>query len=65
MNNHFDVARLLLDRGANVDFRDDFGWTALIEASCGSHVDVIQLLLDRGANVDHQDKNVTSAMKSF
>jgi ankyrin repeat protein len=43
-----DVARLLLDRGAEVDQARDDGKAALQAASQQGHVDVAQVLLDRG-----------------
>lgn len=51
-NGHLDVARFLLDRGANVNSQDDL---ALISASKNGILDVVRLLLDRGANVNGQD----------
>ena len=52
-NGNIEVVRLLLDRGANVDTPDDYGWTPLrVSTSNGK---VVRLLLDRGANVDTPD----------
>lgn len=46
---HLMVCRVLLDRGADIDFSRQ-GWTALHEASSFNHVDIVSLLLERGAN---------------
>jgi ankyrin repeat protein len=48
--------RWLLDHGANMDYQDQFGMTALSHAcrNCG-HYDQAKLLLKYGANVNHQD----------
>jgi ankyrin repeat protein len=49
-----DAARLLVDRGADVDAHGR-GWmtgTALNSAAAGRHTDVARLLLDAGADVD-------------
>jgi hypothetical protein len=51
-----DVARLLLEHGADVNARDDLGDTPLHEAAHG-HVDVVRLLLEHGADVNARDKN--------
>ncbi len=47
-----DVARLLLDKGAEVDRACEDGWTPLYIACQEGHVDVARLLLERGAVVD-------------
>lgn len=42
-----DLARLLLDCGADVNVRDDDGSTALMCASEHGHVDIVKLLLSQ------------------
>ena len=56
---HEHVAKALLDgkyegRGATVDLRNKFGWTALMRASIGGHESVVRLLLSRGAKQELQ-----------
>ena len=46
------MSRLLLDRGAQVDARDEGGSTPLLYAARNGKTDVSRLLLDRGAQVD-------------
>ena len=43
---------LLLDRGAEVNGKDNSGWTPLHYAAWDGHADVAALLLDRGAEVN-------------
>ena len=50
-----DAARLLVDKGAEVD-RAVKGATPLMVACQQGHVDVARLLLDRGAAVDRADE---------
>ena len=47
--------RDLLARGADIDARDDYGWTALMVASESGEVAAVELLLDRGADIDARD----------
>jgi len=56
-NGHVDVARMLLDKGAEVDRAETRGgWTPL-HAACGNgHVDVALLLLEKGAEVNRASK---------
>ena len=50
--NHFRVADLLHQHGADVDARDMSQWTLLHEASFTGLVDVVEWLLDHGADVN-------------
>ena len=50
--NHFLVADLLHQHGADVDARDQSQWTLLHEASFTGLVDVVEWLLDHGADVN-------------
>lgn len=60
--NHLAIAKLLLDRGANPEYRDPAGWTPLIHATYfGSSLELISLLVEKGANVNTQnDRGVTA-----
>ena len=49
---HVNAARLLLDKGAEVDRADKDGATPLYIACQEGHVDAARLLLDRGARLD-------------
>src|SRR5262245_59191921 len=48
--NGAQVARILIDAGADVDRQCEHGRTALHMAAAWGHVDVVQLLLKHGAN---------------
>jgi len=50
------VARLLLDRGADVSTAENDGTTPLIWATKNGHVTVARLLLDRGADAESDGK---------
>jgi ankyrin repeat protein len=42
----------LLDRGAEIDQRNEWGWTLLMWACGHDAVDLVELLIERGANLD-------------
>jgi serine/threonine-protein phosphatase 6 regulatory ankyrin repeat subunit B len=57
------IAKLLIDKGANLDLQDFGGRTALICAIMGEHKDIAKLLIDKGANLDLQeDEGFTALM---
>ena len=54
---HVDVARLLLDKGAEVDRANKDGTTPLYVAGHNGHVAAVRLLLDNGADINRADKD--------
>jgi hypothetical protein len=50
-----EVGQCLLDRGANINARDDLRYTPLINAVARGHVEFARMLLERGAVIDAQD----------
>jgi ankyrin repeat protein len=57
-----DVARLLIEKGANVNALADDGTTPLILAAKNDSVFIAKILLERGANVDWHDFHKKNAM---
>lgn len=47
-----EFAKLLIDAGADLDFKGRDGWTALHNAVWFGHVDLVKLLIKSGANVN-------------
>ena len=47
-----DQVKLELQKGADVNARDDFGYTALHAAAENNHVEIVKLLLTHGADRD-------------
>ncbi|KAF3312792.1 hypothetical protein TWF173_006825 [Orbilia oligospora] len=50
-----DVVEVLLERGAEVESGDKFGWTPLLWAAKNGHEAIVEKILDRGAQVDSKD----------
>lgn len=49
------IAQLLLDKGANLEAKDNYGMTALSWAARADQAAVVELLLDKGADPDAKD----------
>ena len=49
---YLEIVKLLLDKGAKVDVKNNFGNTALLIAAGNGQSEVVKLLLDKGASVD-------------
>ena len=52
---HIGVVHLLLDRGADPNTGNKYGYTPVYAAAIKGHKDVVQLLLDRGAHPNSSD----------
>ncbi len=59
---HFEVARLLLEHGANVNLQTEDGQTALMIACAGQKREIVQLLLENQAQVDLRTTHNHSAL---
>lgn len=51
----FDIARLLVRHGSNVNIQDNYGWTALHHAAYSGNLAMVELLLANGAKRDVKD----------
>ena len=55
---HIRVAKLLIDRGADINkANDNNGWTPLHCACCNGYKHIAKLLIMRGADVSRKDTN--------
>src|SRR6266550_7865060 len=64
LRNHANV-RLLLDRGATIDYQNGLGKTALFYAIGFNEHKLVELLLDRGAEINHRYTSVTKKHEFF
>ncbi len=49
---YLDIARLLLDSGANIDLKCNEGCTPLFNACANNHTNIVRLLVERGADIN-------------
>jgi ankyrin repeat protein len=61
-NNNLANVELLLKAGADVNFKDAFGYTALIWASKYDYIDMVRLLLNKNANINLQNEHKYTAL---
>ena len=59
-----EAARLLIEKGADVDVRDEGGMSVLEQAASSNHIELVRLLLARGANVNTVDGGGFTALMS-
>ncbi len=59
-----DLAKILIDAGADLDFRNNDGSTALISAAFFGRPEIVQLLLDAGADKTIKNKYGATAYES-
>ena len=57
-----ETAQWLLNYVANMDWQDDSGRTALMEAACQGHAQIAELLLQAGTDKDMQDFSGRTAL---
>jgi len=56
-NGHVEIVNLLVENGADIDFKDPMNCTALYYAVSSEHVEIIEILLKHKANVNIPDKD--------
>ncbi|CAE7219946.1 ANKHD1, partial [Symbiodinium natans] len=59
---HLEIARLLLNAGADKNSHNRKAQTALMHASFQGHIDIVRLLLDAGADKSLRDVSGTTAL---
>ena len=51
-----DIAKFLIEKGANINAKNKYNQTALIWAAYKGDIDMIELLIEKGANIGDKDK---------
>ena len=59
---HAKVVKILLNKGAHVDYKDSEGATPLIIASRNNNFEIVKLLIKKGADVNARDTLGTTAL---
>jgi Ankyrin repeats (3 copies) len=62
-NGHYQVLKLLILAGANVDFRNNNRDPVLLRATRSGHVGVVRVLLENGADVDIKGTEKQTALE--
>ena len=57
---HTDIIRMLLKYGANPNYAEGEGFTALTIAAEKGHIDIVRLLLEAGADKNYKTPNGTA-----
>ncbi|KAH0563336.1 hypothetical protein GP486_002098 [Trichoglossum hirsutum] len=55
-NGHEAVVRLLLEKGADLESKSEYGWTSLMCAALNGHEAVTRLLLEKGADLESKNR---------
>lgn len=58
------LAKLLIEKGADVEAKDWFTWTPLQSAAAYGHAPIVELLLEHGADLEHYNSAVVNALSA-
>ena len=61
-NNHTEIAKLLVNHGANVNHRYEEGASPLMEAAHNGNIELVKFFLDRGADPNATTKDGKNAL---
>jgi len=59
---HVETVKLLIEKGAHVNEKDEYGMTALICAATLGRTEMVRILLDKGADVRAKDNRGQTAL---
>ena len=51
-NGHEDIVKVLIEKGVDIDTKDDYGCTSLYYAALKGHAELVDLLIENGAEID-------------
>ena len=56
-NEHFDIVKILIENGSEINHSNDFQQTAVMIASQKIHLNIVDLLMEKGAKLSMVDEN--------
>lgn len=59
---NYEIANILIKKGADLDIQDNEGWTPIMRASSSAYHDLVKLLIDSGSKTDIINDNKDSAI---
>jgi len=59
-----EIAKMLIDKKADVNWKDGFNTTALMYAASKGNKDMVVMLLNNGANIDDNDGQGNSVLSA-
>ena len=59
---NMNIVEILLDRGIDINSKDDDGSTALDDAAREGHMNVVEILLDRGIDINSKNNHGSTAL---
>jgi ankyrin repeat protein len=61
-NNYIKGVKIALDKGADINYKDNIGWTALLHATFYGYKDIVELLLKNGADINIKNNGGNTAL---
>lgn len=61
-DDNYEVIKKMVEKGADIDDKDEKGWTGLMYAVAYNRVDMVDFLIDLGANIEEKDKSGQTAL---
>lgn len=61
-HNNCNITNLLISAGANLNYKNNYGYTALISASRLGFIDIVNILIKAGSAIDTGDANGQTAL---
>ncbi len=58
-----EMVRFLIDAGADVNYADNYGFTALMIAAEVGHTQIVEMLIEHGADVNYATNHGTTALE--